>query len=61
MDADKESLSLFGFLHVRVVGTREQVTEGADSSPDLDSLKNRKISLPTQYLHLLIMGEGHSI
>ena len=36
-----------------------QVTEGADSSPDLDILKNRRISPPTQYLHLFIMDEDH--
>ena len=59
MDADKESLSLLGFLNIRVVGTHMQVTEGADSSPDLDILKNRRISPPTQYLHLFIMDEDH--
>lgn len=57
MDADKRSLFLLGFLNDKVVGTRGQVTEGADSSPDLDSLKNRRLSLPTQYLHLFIKGE----
>ena len=59
MDADKGSLFLLGFLNVKVVGTHEQVTEGVDSSPDLDSFKNRRLSLSTQYSYLFIMAEGH--
>lgn len=59
LDAGKGSLFLLGFLNVKVVGTHEQVTEGAASAPDLDSFKNRRTSLSTQCSHLFIMGEGH--